>query len=141
MGSIFNNLRRGRNKAICPGLVAQLLRAASWYPRVVSLVASQGTWENQLMNAWMGETNGVSLSLSLSLSFSFSQINQSIFFKKGNIFRRTIHETKCNMITNLFKLYRYMKKLGRVCTKIFILGISGCWNHVRFFFFVFFCIS
>ena len=54
------------------GRVAQLARASSCYPKVVDLIPGQGTYKNQLVNAYISGTTYGSLSLSLSLSFSFS---------------------------------------------------------------------
>ena len=48
-----------------PGRVAQLVRAVSWYPKVVGSIPRQGTYKNQPMNAQISGTTSQCFSLFL----------------------------------------------------------------------------
>ena len=48
----------------CPGQVAQLVRASSWYTMVVGSIPGQGTYKNQPMNASVHGTTNQCFSLS-----------------------------------------------------------------------------
>ena len=61
---------------LSPGQVAQLVRALSYYAKVMGLIRSQGTYESQPMNAQMGGTTNRCFSLSLPLPLSKNQLKK-----------------------------------------------------------------